>query len=129
MSQPTNKKLYEQVKREASSVFDSPTGAYRSAWIVREYKKRGGTYTGSKDTTSGLTRWFKEDWVDLNRPLGDGKYAPCGRSDASKGMYPLCRPINRLKGTPKTVSQLTKGEIELAKKLKVKVKGKGRVFF
>jgi hypothetical protein len=129
MSQPVNKQLYDTVKQEASKVFDSPTGAYRSAWIVREYKKRGGTYTGARDKESGLTRWFNEDWVDLNRPLGGGTYAPCGRKDASKGMYPLCRPINRLKGTPKTVSQLTKKEIDLAKKLKVKVEGRGKVSF
>jgi uncharacterized membrane protein YhdT len=55
-----DKKLYEQVKQEASKKFISKSGIYRSAWIVREYKKRGGKYSGKKPTLTGLPRWFKE---------------------------------------------------------------------
>lgn len=40
-----------------------------------------------------LARWFKEKWVDISRKGKDGGYAPCGRSDASKGAYPKCRPL------------------------------------
>lgn len=44
-SVPTNQDLYKRVKREAKKEFkgDYPS-AYSSAWIVREYKKRGGKY-------------------------------------------------------------------------------------
>jgi hypothetical protein len=66
---PTNKTLYEKVKKEASRKFKSPTGVYRSSWIVREYKKRGGRYKGSRPKSSGLKRWYKEKWVDLKRPI------------------------------------------------------------
>ena len=50
---------------------------------------RGGI--GKRDK-SGLTRWFKEDWVDISRPLPEGGFAPCGRPDADKGSYPKCVP-------------------------------------
>ena len=41
---PTNKKLYARVKAEAKRKFDRWPSAYGSAWLVREYKKRGGGY-------------------------------------------------------------------------------------
>jgi hypothetical protein len=37
---PTNKKLYDQVKKEADAKFLAPTSVYKSAWIIREYKKK-----------------------------------------------------------------------------------------
>jgi len=39
-----NKALYSRVKAEAKRKFDVFPSAYASAWLVREYKKRGGTY-------------------------------------------------------------------------------------
>ena len=41
---PTNKALYSRVKAEAKRKFDVWPSAYASAWLTREYKKRGGTY-------------------------------------------------------------------------------------
>lgn len=41
---PNNSELYSRVKSEAKSKFRVFPSAYASAWIVREYKKRGGTY-------------------------------------------------------------------------------------
>ena len=46
-------------------------------------------------TSGGLTRWFKENWVDLSRPKKGGGYEPCGRGDASKGKYPKCVPASK----------------------------------
>ena len=39
-----NKALYSRVKAEAKRKFDVYPSAYANAWLVREYKKRGGTY-------------------------------------------------------------------------------------
>ena len=38
----------------------------------------------------GLTRWFKENWVDISRPKKKGRYQPCGRKKArtARGGYP-----------------------------------------
>ena len=41
---PRNKSLYEEVKAAAKAKFDVYPSAYANAWLVREYKKRGGTY-------------------------------------------------------------------------------------
>ena len=39
-----NKKLYQAAKNKANKKFKTKTGAYKSAYIVREYEKKGGTY-------------------------------------------------------------------------------------
>ena len=40
----------------------------------------------------GLTKWFKESWVDISRPKKGGGYMPCGRKTSKKGKYPKCVP-------------------------------------
>ena len=50
---PTNRALYNRVKAEAEKKFAVYPSAYANAWLVREYKKRGGTY---KKATSGRTK-------------------------------------------------------------------------
>ena len=50
---PVNKTLYARVKAEAKRKFDVYPSAYANAWLVREYKKRGGTY---RKATSGGTK-------------------------------------------------------------------------
>ena len=48
---PVNKALYSRVKAEAKRKFAVYPSAYANAWLVREYKKRGGTYRrGTKET-------------------------------------------------------------------------------
>jgi len=119
MPEPKDKKLYEKVKKDSDKVFDEKTSVYKSSWIVREYKKRGGTYKGDEPTKdSGLKRWYKEKWVDLNRPDGKGSYKPCGRQNMKK-KYPLCRPTVKVNSdTPKILSEIPKKKIEKIKKLK-----------
>ena len=41
---PTNKKLYARVKAATRRKFAGYPSAYANAWLVREYKKRGGRY-------------------------------------------------------------------------------------
>ena len=45
----------------------------------------------------GLTKWFKEKWVDISRPKKKGRYQPCGRKSAktSRRGYPKCVPLAR----------------------------------
>ena len=45
---PVNKTLYSRVKSEAKRKFKVYPSAYANAWLVREYKKRGGTYRVEK---------------------------------------------------------------------------------
>lgn len=88
---PLNKSLYDKVKSEAKKKFDVYPSIYANAWVVREYKKRGGKFEGKKPK-KGLKKWFKEKWVDISRPLEGGGFAPCGRPDSKQGKYPKCVP-------------------------------------
>ena len=45
--------------------------------------------------SGGLTKWFKEKWVDISRPKKGGGYQPCGRKKATKGKYPKCVPASK----------------------------------
>ena len=55
--------------------------------------------------SGGLTRWFKEKWVDVKT----GK--PCGRSKGESRAYPACRPSKRVSSkTPKTASEMSSSE-------------------
>lgn len=136
MAEPADKKLYEYVKKLADKKFKSKTGIYKSSWIVQEYKRLGGTYIGSKPRKSGLKRWYKEKWINLNKPIlnKSGKiigYEECGRKKIEeKGKYPLCRPSIRVsKKTPRTYSQISKRSIQKAKREKQKVKGRKNIQF
>jgi hypothetical protein len=41
---PKNPSLYARVKAEAKRKFKVYPSAYANAWLVKEYKKRGGKY-------------------------------------------------------------------------------------
>jgi hypothetical protein len=59
---PTNPELYARVKAEAKAKFDVYPSAYANAWLVREYKKRGGGYRSGK-MDSGE---YEKSIADLN---------------------------------------------------------------
>lgn len=136
---PTNKKLYEKVKKEAKRKFKVWPSAYASGWLVRTYKQRGGKYKKtspkrksrrrrsvkmrySKKKTSrrktGLGRWFSEEWIDVCQLP---KIVPCGRKSArnSSRKYPYCRPRYKVTSkSPRTANTFSKAEI--AKRCKKK---------
>ena len=47
---PTNKALYSRAKAAAKRKFKVYPSAYANAWLVREYKKRGGGYRVQKSS-------------------------------------------------------------------------------
>lgn len=124
--------LYNKIKKLADKKFLAKTSVYKSSWIVQEYKRLGGTYIGNKPKSSGLKRWYREEWVDLNRPLYDDTYEKCGRTTSSENntKYPLCRPTLKItKDTPKTWKELSPKSIKAAKIKKSKLREKGRITF
>lgn len=44
---PNNPALWSRVKAEAKKKFDVYPSAYANAWAAKEYKKRGGTWSGA----------------------------------------------------------------------------------
>jgi hypothetical protein len=112
MPEPTNKKLYEEVKAEIYAKYPKHS-AYRSGLLVQEYKRRGGTYEGKESQTKGLNRWFSEKWLSQ-----DGAPIYKRKND-------IFRPTVRVtKETPITFQELTQKEIERARREKAKT---GRV--
>ena len=107
---PTNKKLYEQIKEEAKKKFTVYPSAYASGWLVREYKRRSGKYSGKKTPSKGISRWFEEKWIDVCQLP---KKVACGRRHSRYTNYPYCRPLHRInKMTPQTASELSMKEIK-----------------
>lgn len=73
---PDKPELYEKAKQVVLKRYKNKRSPFVSGAIVLEYKKLGGTYTGSKDKTK-LKRWFDEKWVNVNPVVGrqDDAYA------------------------------------------------------
>lgn len=64
---PTDKELYARVKAEAKAKFDVYPSAYANAWLVREYKKRGGGYRTVKSDINKVA----EDLPEAEAALAD----------------------------------------------------------
>lgn len=47
-SVPKNKSLYSKIKSQAKKKFKVYPSAYANSWVVRKYKEKGGTYSGSR---------------------------------------------------------------------------------
>ena len=119
-NKPTDMKLYNLVKERIKQK-NPKHSAYRSGLIVKEYKARfklkygsgKKSYTGTKPKTTGLSRWYRENW----------------RTEKDKKTYKeggtIFRPTKRItKDTPTTMGELSKKQKEKAIKEK---KTKGRV--
>jgi len=90
-------------------------GVYASGRLVREYKAAGGEFTDSKKKEKGISRWFMQRWINVCESRPPDKMVECGRNDATKGRFPVCRPYIRVsKDTPTTYDEVPKEEIAKA---------------
>ena len=107
-----NKALYLKIKNKIRKDVDKKNrrwGAYDSGRLVREYKEKGGKYSGNKKTTSDLSRWYKEKWIDA---CAWPKKKSCGRNKSNEKIA-YCRPSIRVDSkTPKLIQDLTKAQIK-----------------
>jgi hypothetical protein len=62
---PTNPELYARVKADAKAKFDVYPSAYANAWLVREYKKRGGGYRVTKENVEKVAEDLAEEEAAL----------------------------------------------------------------
>ena len=107
MPTPTDKELYEKIKKEITAKYKP--SAYRSGMIVKRYKeeyfkkhKNNNAYTGSKEN-SNLKRWFDEKWLNQRGEVGYKK----------KG--DVYRPTKKISNkTPTTFSELSQSQIKKA---------------
>jgi hypothetical protein len=106
MSEPLDNKLYNKVKEDAKKKFKRFPSLYASAWISREYKKRGGKYKGKKPKETNISKWFKEEWVQIIPFVKDNKKIICG--DKNK-LTKACRPTKKIDSkTPLTMKEIIK---------------------
>jgi hypothetical protein len=62
----SDKGLWERIKKRVTA---DDSGGKPGQWSAikamiasKEYKKAGGTYSGTRDTSKGLLKWMGEDW-------------------------------------------------------------------
>ena len=111
--------LYNTTKKYINLKYPKPS-AYRSGLLVQEYKKRFANkhnnknpYIGKKTKKIGLNRWFSEKWTNQRGTTGY-RY----KSDVYRPTYRIT------KKTPITYSELSKRQIEKARRTKY---NKGRI--
>jgi len=116
---PKDIKLYDKIKKKLFIEYPV-NSAYRSGNLVKKYikayeekYKTAEAYYGNKNEEIGLTRWYKEKWVNQRGEIG------------YKYEGDIYRPSKRITiNTPKTHSELTK--IQIVKAITDK-KNNGRV--
>jgi len=73
----SNPKLWDKVVAEAkaSSKGGDPGewSARKAQMAVTEYKKRGGGYSGPKESDNSLSKWTKEKWRTSDGTPSEGK--------------------------------------------------------
>lgn len=105
-----DQKLYDAVKKHADTVYSKPS-AYKSGYIVRQYKKLGGKY-GADTEPKKLKEWFASKWENV----------------AKKGQYPVLRPTVRVnKNTPLLVNEIEPKNLMKQVALKQVIRGKNNL--
>lgn len=109
-----NPELYVQAKQTADVTHKKPS-AYKSMFIIEEYKKLGGKIDESK-SQHGLRKWIDEEWKNLTpysmgvTTLADSP--KCGHKHPKQGKLPsVCRPKKQMR-------DFTRSQIQKAVKLK-----------
>ena len=98
-----NPALYRKARRKADETYKK-NSAYKSMFIVSEYKRLGGKYRGEKKL-KGVKRWNAEEWIQVLPFLESGKKVACGFGKDSKS----CRPSKRIDiDTPMTIQEIVK---------------------
>ena len=87
---PTDPELYARVKAEAKKKFNVYPSAYANAWLVREYKKRGGGYRVGKDDADDMET--KAGLVGSGSTLGRAAQA-VGSTLTPGNISPITSPI------------------------------------
>ena len=106
MSLIDNPELYQKAKQIADQTYSKPS-AFKSGFIVKKYKELGGTYSEEKTMSTGIARWFKEEWKDI------------GNKE-----YPVYRPTKKIsKNTPLTPNEIKPSNIKKQIALKQIIRG------
>lgn len=93
-SEPADKELYSRVKAAAKKKFDVYPSAVANAWVVREYKARGGKYQSktkkNDDTTKGSKMETIEQITELAKSLTADQILELVKNLTEKADMPDC---------------------------------------
>lgn len=80
---PTNPSLYSRVKSEAKRKFDRWPSAYGSAWLVKEYKRRGGGYRKAEEgmEVPDYTMPYMATGGKMPQWLANARFSAAGNED------------------------------------------------
>lgn len=92
---PVDKDLYSRVKAEAKKKFDVYPSAYANAWLVQEYKRRGGKYRTEKASTPA---WQRKEGQNPKGGLNAKGRASYARETGGKLKPPVKRGDNVRRG-------------------------------
>lgn len=94
--EPADPALYARIQASVKRGVRRWPSAYASGLVVQRYKAAGGEYEpGCAKAEGGLTKWFREKWVNVCEP----SLPVCGRATAGmteaeyRRAYPKCRPL------------------------------------
>jgi len=90
-SEPSNARLYAQIIREAKDKFDVYPSAVANAWVVQEYKRRGGKYKTEKREFSTASR---ERMAEAGTAMPDGSFPIANRADLMNAIRSVGRAKN-----------------------------------
>jgi hypothetical protein len=104
-----DKDLYKEAKKIADETYKRHS-AWKSMFLVREYKRLGGEYKATKKNVKKekdrTKLWREEEWIQILPYLEkEKKKLTCGKAD---GKPNACRPLRRVKDGD---DNITLGEI------------------
>jgi hypothetical protein len=93
-STPSNPRLYERVIREAKDRFDVYPSAVANAWVVGEYKRRGGTYKGEDMDKRDYSMDARRDMAASGMAMPDGSFPIANGGDLQNAIQSVGRASN-----------------------------------
>ena len=98
---------YRRAVKQADAEYGTKSSIYRSGRIVAIYKSLGGVIEGRTSAKQGLSRWFREQWIQVVPYQEKGLIVTCGGRHLNKNAGKACRPLRRItKATPITIPEL-----------------------
>jgi hypothetical protein len=61
-NQPLWDRIKNKVQRDSKGGLPGQWSARKAQLLVKEYKDKGGKFTGEKDSNNSLTKWTKQNW-------------------------------------------------------------------
>ena len=93
-STPSNPRLYEVVVREAKDKFDVYPSAVANAWVVGEYKRRGGTYKGEDMDKRDYSMDARRSMAESGMAMPDGSFPIANGGDLQNAIQSVGRASN-----------------------------------